>query len=213
MTMTKRRCVIIGASPDTDAEIIRENICPDDFVVCADGGRLFAEAADIMPDLIIGDFDSSDIPERSGCERIILPVKKDDTDTLYCIKECIKRGYTEFLLLGMTGGRADHTFANYSVLLYLSARGMKGSIIGPEGVCGMISDSSINIEGKKGCGFGIFPFGCERCRVTLRGFLYEIEDTVLTAGYPIGVSNEITSDSAFAEVHDGNALFFVYKNK
>lgn len=207
--MADRRCVIIGASPDTDTSVVKENVHTGDFVVCADGGRLIAEKAGIKPDIIIGDFDSSSYPENASCEIISLPVKKDDTDTLYCIKECAGRGYNDFVLLGMTGGRADHSFANYCSLLYLAESGMKGRIIDSAGSCEVVKDGTIFIEGKEGHGFGIFPFGCASCTVTLSGFLYEIESTVLTAGYPIGVSNEITSNSALVSVLNGTAIIFI----
>lgn len=212
-SMTQKRCVIIGASPETDIELLKENIRTDDYVVCADGGMLFAQNAGLIPDLIIGDFDSSAYPDDSSCEVIRLPVSKDDTDTIYCIKECLKRGFTVFLLSGMTGGRQDHTFANYCALLYLAKRGASAKIIDREGSCEVLSDSSAFIVDKKDCGFAVFPFGCEKCMVTLRGFLYEIENAELTADFPIGVSNKIVSDRAFVQIDHGSALIMVYNKQ
>ena len=208
--MKSNRCVIIGASPDTDIRLLKENILPEDFVVCADGGWLFAKKAGITPELIIGDSDSSDFPEDAFCEEIRLPVHKDDTDTLYCIKECLKRGFWDFLLLGMTGGREDHTFANYSALLYIASRGATGKIIDKKGLCEVVNNNHLTIVNKRGYGFAVFPFGCEKCRVTLKGFLYETDKAELTADFPIGVSNRIVSDNAFVQAEDGSVLVFVY---
>lgn len=36
------RCVIIGASPDTDVDFLRHTVRAEDYVICADGGADFA---------------------------------------------------------------------------------------------------------------------------------------------------------------------------
>ena len=91
----KERCVIIGASPVCDTDMIKKSVCESDFVVCADGGYKYAFAANVKPDLIIGDFDSAEFPENVKCDIVKLPVHKDDTDTMYCVRECMKMGYKE----------------------------------------------------------------------------------------------------------------------
>ncbi len=42
-----------------------------------------------------GDFDSHEKPETDR-ETIVLPVKKDDTDTVFAAKEAMRRGSTNF---------------------------------------------------------------------------------------------------------------------
>ncbi len=205
----KKRCVIIGASPDTGAETLISNIKPEDYIVCADGGHTLAMQAGIRPQLIIGDFDSSPVPDASECEIIKLPTHKDDTDTMYCIKECIRRGYRKFLLLGATGGRADHTYANYSALMYLEQNGCHGCIVSETYCVFMLQDRAMKLTNKSGCGFSVFAFGCESCTVTLRGFEYNGERLTLEACFPLGVSNRIVSDNAELTVHSGTAIAYI----
>lgn len=210
-----QRCVIIGASPETDVDFIRRAVRDDDFVVCADGGYVFAEKAGIKPGLLIGDFDSSEYPDGCGCEIKLLPVMKDDTDTMSCIRECLDRGYRDFVLLGMTGGRTDHTFANYSALLFIAQHGGRGTIMDKNSSISVIAckngiDELMHIAEKNGCGFAVFPFGCESCTVTLKGFLYKAENTVLHADFPMGTSNTVISESACVILHSGNAIVMVY---
>lgn len=52
----------------------------------------------MKPGLIVGDFDSHENPHLD-VETIVLPCEKDDTDTVFAVKEAMKRGYTDFLLI------------------------------------------------------------------------------------------------------------------
>ena len=70
--MEGRRCVIIGASPVIDIEMLKREVLPGDYVVCADGGYTYAHGAGIKADLIIGDFDSSVYPVKPDSETIKL---------------------------------------------------------------------------------------------------------------------------------------------
>lgn len=208
----EKRCIVIGSSPDTDIETIKKTVKSDDFTVCADGGYLFAEKAGITPQLIIGDFDSASFPKDYNCEVISLPVMKDDTDTNYCIKECVKRGFDNFVILGVTGGRADHTLANFCTLKYLADRNIFAEIIDSKMSAFVLNKNSKIIIGKKNMTFSVFPFGCDSCKITLKGFLYELENGKLTADFPLGVSNVITDDNAQIIVHDGCILAMILKN-
>ena len=204
--MENKRCVIIGASPETDVGCIRQLVRAGDVVVCADGGYVFAEQAGITPHVIIGDFDSSPQPENLSSEIIRLPKEKDDTDTMYCVREFLRRGYKDFLLLGMTGGRPDHGFANLSVLLFLRKNGARGTIADTDWKYNVWGEGLYHIDNIEGHGFAVFPFGCYDCTVSLRGFRYEAHELRITADFPIGTSNEIISSAAQVEIINGTAL-------
>ena len=79
--------------------------------------------------MIVGDFASSKRPINCCSEIISLPVRKDDTDMFYAVKEGIRRGCDEFILVGATGGRLDHTYANFCVLKYIADRKIPARII------------------------------------------------------------------------------------
>lgn len=73
-------------------ELFKSELSDDDFVICADGGYIYAQRFGIKPQLIVGDFDSSTMPD-TDVPTIALPTEKDDTDTIYAIKQGISRGY------------------------------------------------------------------------------------------------------------------------
>ena len=76
-----KRCIVIGSMPvDFDLKNI---VQPDDFIFCADGGYVHAQKQGIIPDVIVGDFDSSAQPSETSSKVIKLPCEKDDTDTFF----------------------------------------------------------------------------------------------------------------------------------
>lgn len=87
----QRRCVIISAY---NTSSVRESIRlrDDDFVLCADGGYALAMREGVRPDLLIGDFDSMAAPENPVCKIVRLPMHKDDTDTMACVRYAIDQG-------------------------------------------------------------------------------------------------------------------------
>ena len=211
MAALKHRCVILCASPEINIEFIQKNILYDDFIICADGGYDVLQKLKIVPDLIIGDFDSVKTKKDfSKSEVITLNVNKDDTDTMHCAAEAIKRGYKEILFLCATGGRIDHTLANLSVLYSLSKKGKAAYMIDKSSTTRVISVGKTVIEGKTGYGFGIFPFACEEAYLSLSGFEYELDNGKLTADHPVGVSNKIIKDKAEISVFSGTAVIVYY---
>ena len=118
----KRRCVIVGGARIRNYQTLWEYLNPNDFNIFCDSGLYHQEALGIEPNLIVGDFDSHPNPHLDH-ETIVLPCEKDDTDTVFAVKEAVKRGFDDFLLLGAAGGRLDHTIGNVSILLMLHRQG------------------------------------------------------------------------------------------
>lgn len=205
------RCIIISSSPKIEIPFLLKNIRSDDFIICADGGYKYAEKANITPNIIIGDFDSAEMPERINAEVMKLPTKKDDTDTFSCVKEALNRNFDEIIIFGGTGGRIDHTYANISVLSYIRNHNARGTLIDESNSLTIISYEEMLIEGKLGERFSIFPFGCESCVVTLSGFEYSLEKGTLYADKPIGISNVITENIARVKIHKGSAVIIFSK--
>ncbi|MCQ4022585.1 MULTISPECIES: thiamine diphosphokinase [unclassified Ruminococcus] len=203
-----KRCVIISAAPFADICFFKNQITQDDFVICADGGYVYAEKAGVTPDLIVGDFDSSTVPS-SDVETVILPVHKDDTDTMYAVREGIKRNINNFVFLAATGGREDHTIANCSILLYLKHHGCNGEILSEKTRIFLLENEEIHIKNQKDKTFSIFPFACKSCGVTLSGFYYPLDCYTLKAEFPLGVSNVITTDDAVVSVSGGTAIICI----
>lgn len=207
MVNSKERCVIVAASPTDEIEFLRSQIGVDDFVICADGGADKLLEAGITPDLIIGDFDSSKKYNCFDPERVtVLPTQKDDTDTMYCVKTALEKGYKNILLLGATGGRNDHTLANLSVLLYLKKCGASGVISDEYGDTSLLNIGDNILENKKGKTVSIMPFASESVRLTYKGMMYPLENSEIYTEYPYTISNVAIADKVVITLHSGTAL-------
>lgn len=205
-----RRCVIVGGAEIRNYGMIRESLREADYLIFCDSGLRHMEQLQVKPDLIIGDFDSHENPHLD-VETIVLPCEKDDTDTVYAVKEAVKRGFDQFLLTGAVGGRLDHTLGNVSILLYLDSLGLRGSILDDYSEMEIVSKKPVSIDGS-------YPFfsllnitGCAK-GVTVTGAKYPLKDAEITCEYQYGVSNEVLpGQTAVVSVENGKLLLIKVK--
>ena len=203
------RCVIFTARCESDL-MLACRPRPGDYVLCADGGWQLARSMGIRPDRVIGDFDSSEEPSGESVTRV--PVEKDDTDTMLCLKAGLARGFDDFLIVGGFGGRLDHTLANLQALHYAAARGVHVEMSDGATWATTVANGSIHVPANTlGDGAGrvklsVFALS-DVCRgVTIRGTKYRVEDVELTNAFPLGVSNEFAGEGAEVSVELGTLL-------
>ncbi|MCO6558435.1 MAG: thiamine diphosphokinase [Bifidobacterium sp.] len=136
-------CIIFAAGTYYGNEPHRGELPENAFVVAADGGLDHARTLDIRPNLVIGDFDSTQTQIPQGVETIQLPPEHDDPDMLSALKAAWSRGYRGFRMYGGLGGRIDHTIANIQMLALLAHNGGHGMLFGEHTVITAICNGSI----------------------------------------------------------------------
>lgn len=204
-----KHCVIIGAVTVKNKKLLHE-YCENAFVICADGGLDIANENNIIPDLIVGDFDSTQSELPQGIETIALPVQKNDTDTMFAIREALRRGYQEFVLFGILGGdRFDHSFASLCSLQFIATQNGRGVIIGDDCQIFVLTGGRLRLRDMVGNGLSVFPFGVPNCTVTYHGLEYPLNRHTLYSQDPLGVSNCISDPLAEIILHSGTALVIV----
>ena len=184
-----RRCVIFAGAAINDYDYLKSMLLADDYIICCDSGLRHAEALEITPDLIVGDFDSHSKPE-CDVETIVLPCEKDDTDTFFAVKEAVKRGFEEFLLLGVIGGRLDHTLGNISALVYLDSLGKTASAIDDYATLEIVSHKTAYVEDSFPY-FSILNISGTAKGITIKNAKYPLTDSEITWEYQYGISNEV----------------------
>ena len=195
------KCIIFCAAGfDTLVEPLQK----DDFVIAADGGLVHTEKLGIVPNEILGDFDSLGYTPQGAN---VFPVEKDDTDAMLAIRRGLSLGYREFVLYGsLDGPRLDHTIANFQTLQFLADQGAVGYLAGTDYLVTVLKDGSLSFrEGAEGT-ISVFCQGPDAEGVTLAGLYYPLENGILSAGFPLGVSNHFTGAAATITVKKGSLL-------
>jgi thiamine pyrophosphokinase len=186
-----KKCVIIGGSEIRNYEWVKSHINEGDFCIYCDSGLYHLESLGAEPGLILGDFDSHPEPDMD-VETIKLPTEKDDTDTVYAVKEAIKRGYTDFVLVGVIGKRFDHTLGNLSILLMLHEKNLSAVIVDDYSEIRVISKENGVVTVDDDCKyFSILCAGGCAKEIKIEDAKYNLENADLTMEFPLGVSNEV----------------------
>ena len=200
-----KRCVIVGGAPIGRYDRIKPLLQEDDYFIYCDSGLCHEEQLGIQPDLIIGDFDSHERPD-TATETIVLPTVKDDTDTMFAVKEGIRRGFDDFLLIGVLGGRLDHTMVNVYSLLYLDEKGKNGTIADDFSVVRLVSRTPAWID-PKWAFFSLVNIDGSVHGVTIRDAKYELDDAEIPCPFQYATSNEpLPGKTAAVSVREGRLL-------
>ena len=223
----KKTAIIIGAGDFTERDLPKEK-SEDILLIAADGGLTKLEAMGLVPDIIIGDFDSLGyVPEYADAnaddndgkvipgktEILTLPVEKDDTDMEAAICAAWSEGCRTFRLYGAYGDRPDHFLANLQLIAELCRCGADAQITASEFTVYAITNDRIDLNGNDGDIFSVFTLEKEAKGVSISGNVkYPLDGAVLTNNCSLGVSNQLTGTEASIEVSDGTLLIFLYCN-
>ena len=199
------QCVIIGGADIGDYAAAASFIRPLDYIICCDCGLRHRAPLGVEADLIIGDFDSHENP-MAAIETIVLPHRKDDTDTMYAIKEALRRGFREFLLLGVCGNRMDHTLGNLYALLYLYHRGAHGVIVDDYSEMELVDSTPVSISDRYPY-FSLLNITGTASGISIENAIFPLSDGSIEPEYQYGVSNEvIPGKTAVVSVSEGLLL-------
>lgn len=198
------RCFIFAAGTFFG---LRERPCQDDYVIAADGGLKTVKQEGIIPNLILGDFDSLARPENDD-NVLVFPVEKDDTDSMLAIREGLRLGYRSFVLYGASGGqRLDHTLANLQSLLFLARAGARGILYDNNFAWTVLENGTLVIPRAVDWQLlSVFSMGDRAEGLTISGVQYPAEDIILENAYPLAVSNHILAEKAVITLRKGTVL-------
>ena len=195
------KCVIFCAA---EFDELLEPVGQADYILAADGGLRHLEKLNLKPQGILGDFDSLGyVPV--GAE--VFPVEKDDTDSMLAARKGLELGFREFWFYGaLDGPRLDHTVANFQTLQFLADHDARGYLIGRDYLVTVVKNGTISFPKEAEGIISLFCLGADAKGVTIRGLHYELENGVLTPGFPLGVSNHFTGKAVTIQVKNGSLL-------
>ena len=202
----KVKCIIISGAPEDDLSYYDEYI-DNAYIICADSGYLKCERAGIAPDLIVGDFDSSLLPD-TDCEILKLNSRKDDTDTFHCVKLAVQKGFKDITILGGIGSRIDHTYSNIMSLNYCFDNNIKCALVNKNNYITVLSDEN-EIENKGFKYFSLFAL-FDKCEgLSIKNAEYELDDVTIYPYEQYTQSNEFKSGAAKIFIKKGKILLIL----
>ena len=187
-------------------------------IFCVDKGVELCRACDLVPNFLIGDFDSAgnDSVEWAQAKNIPVeqhPTDKDLTDTQLALNRAAELfGEHVALLTGCFGGRVDHL---YSTIHTCAALNSKIFLVDDHEIIFYVKDGeSVDVT------FFIKPLvvsllpmtsACED--VTTKNLHWELDGATLTQNFPNAVSNRIKDDKIFISVGRGTLAVYLCFNE
>ncbi|MGE6741559.1 thiamine diphosphokinase [Allorhizobium pseudoryzae] len=161
--------------------------------IAADSGMRHAATLGLLPELWVGDFDSSDAGLAAlypTVEQRTYPATKAATDGEIAVAEAIAKGATRLVFAGALGGeRSDHALQHYLNALGLAEDGFEVVLTsGEEEAYPVVEESQLELELPKGALFSVLGFTALE-GLTIRNARYPLTNFSLTFGSSRTISN------------------------
>ena len=213
--MKETACIVTGGK--VSSVQLMSRICnrQDVLLIVVDGALELTDALGLQPDFIVGDFDtvSHEILEKYPQEIILRhPPEKDQTDTELAVDTAMEAGCRKIEMFGATGSRLDHSLANIFLLQSLLTKEIPVVLYDENNKLYLMEhDFEIKKQEQFGTFVSLLPLTDCVENVTLSGFKYSLEHRTFFREKTLGVSNEITEDTARVSFSKG--IFLVIESK
>ncbi len=203
----ERRTAFIYTGGTVFDEYVIEKPEKGDLVIAADAGYLTAKRMGIVPDILLGDFDTlgvENIPDEIECLRV--PAEKNDTDTQLAVEVAIERGAEEIVIVGGMSGRIDHTLSTLAILEDLwerKAGRIYAILTDGKNRVRFIRNSGIILPRSQYRYFSLIAADEVVKGITLDGCKYPLKNGRISRRHQWAVSNEITGNCALIEIKRG----------
>lgn len=218
--MSKKIVIVSGGELEEEFVFsVLEKMMPD-YVIGVDKGMEFLYHHDIMPDYIVGDFDSVDARvadyyrnETNVPIREFHPVK-DASDTEIAIQLALTLGCEKMVILGATGGRIDHLWANVQSLTVPYHAGIDARILDRQNSIRLIGRETVLKRSEAyGPYFSVFPLGQEVYGFNITGAKYPLKNHRLTPYDSLCVSNQFQEDEVVISFLSGFVILMETRDK
>jgi len=206
------KALLVAAAPvPGSVALVARLAASSDLVIAVDGGGAVCLEAEVIPDVVLGDFDSLSAEQleslRSRGARVVeFSAKKDATDLELAIAEARAAGATQLVVTCATAGRLDHTLAVVGALA-------RSTELRPEIEEPQLSAWMLSADGRNELRLG--PLGATVSLVALLGSAvvsvsgveWPLDRAVLPPSSGLGVSNIVSEEAGCCvTVHQGVLL-------
>lgn len=213
--------LICGGEINDEFSLVCLKQIKPDCIIGVDKGLEFCYRNHVIPDWILGDFDSISKEVIDWYrEQQEIPIRqykpeKDDTDTRLGMELALKLGSDKIFLLGATGGRLDHYMGNLQSLLITARKEKEGWILDEQNAITVRKAGKICIHKEEQFGkyVSFFSMGDEVTGLSLTGFQYPLDGYTLKNSDGIAVSNQLLDDCGIIEFETGYLMMVLSKDR
>jgi len=201
--------IVSGGTPPSE-KLLRYYLNKVDFIIAADKGSECLYNNNIIPNLLLGDFDSTkkeilDKIKLQAKEVLEFPPEKDYTDTEIAIIEAINRGAEKIYLFGAIGSRMDHTLGNIGLLLSTKKKGAILEIIDDNNRL-YLGENNMMLRGKYGETISFHALCDKVINFNINGAKYNLENYNMSLLDPRAICNEFVDTTIEISYETGELL-------
>lgn len=210
------KAVVLSGGTPPPIDLLSRELLDSDYLICADSGADFLYKENVLPDFLMGDFDSVskesfEFFRKSNTAIEKFPKDKDFTDTKLAFMKALELGASHISFLGCTGTRLDHSIGNIGVLLDCVENGITGYIIDNNNKI-FLSRETVKLHGAKGDTFSLFAFDETVDNLSITGSKFNLNNYKLTIGDGLTISNEFKEEEVIITFTSGTLLVIESKD-
>jgi thiamine pyrophosphokinase len=208
--LSNQRAFIFANGILAHSDWLKTTLSAEDVLIAADGGLNHLQALGLVPQLLIGDFDSVTAEQvewasAHGSQIERYPVAKNETDLELALKAAQKLGCKEIIIVAGLGGRLDQTLGNLSLLRLaeLQASNVRFED-GNEEV--FLIRGKAEITGQAGDVVSLLPLWGVVTGVVTENLAYPLRGETLYPEETRGISNVMNTTTASVSINNGELL-------
>lgn len=211
--MNKRTVIVSGGILESDFVLPILESEETEFIIGVDRGLVFLYDHGIKPDYIVGDFDS--VPHELVNyyrEKLNVPIRefnpvKDASDTEIALRLCLGLNRKKIWILGGTGSRIDHLWANVQCLQIALEAGAEAWILDRYNRIRLIDKTTVlRREEAFGPYFSLFPLELPVDDLSISGAKYPLKNHFLRPSDSLCVSNEFAEEEVTISMAYGKVI-------
>ena len=210
-----RRAVVFVNGEYEDEEFYRRLFAAGDLTVAADGGAGFLLRNGLVPDVLVGDFDSlaaAQVEELAvaGARVVRHLERKDFTDGEAAVDEALTWGAQTVVLAGALSRSLDHVLGNLAVLRRVARRGCSARLAAPGLSLAVLARAGeLAVPAEAGTRVSLLALSDEAV-VSLRGFDYPLDHGTIAAAGCLGIGNAVAASPAAVTLHAGELAVIAF---
>jgi thiamine pyrophosphokinase len=203
--------IFLNGAP-TGLTQLRTYLKGNPLLIGCDGGTRQLLQLGLVPDVIIGDFDSypdDSQKQTASATYIHYPTDKDYTDGELAIRYAKKAGCKEIILAGALGGRLDHLLGHVLLLNKREFRSLQLKIVDNQQEAYIIRGKA-TLRGQKGTRISFLPVAGPVAVASCSGLRYDLSHYRISPQHNLGISNVMLGSTAEIVITRG-ALLVVHQ--